>query len=123
MHAVQVEHADFGQADLAVAVKRLVAGVVHRAPDLDAHFVAGAEHVFGRRGGSGVGGVGQRVVKQLGTKVRQQLARAALHKALELAGGLWLGRAQGAEGVALCILCAEVGAGGQHRGLQRARGR
>ncbi|MFM8691673.1 MAG: SLBB domain-containing protein, partial [Limnohabitans sp.] len=36
------ERADFGQADLAVAVQRLVAGVVHRAPDLDAHFVAGA---------------------------------------------------------------------------------
>ena len=94
LHAAEVERADFGQADLAVAVDRLVACKVNGARDGHAHLVAGAEHVFAGGGHGAVGGVGLRVVKQVGTKNGQQLAGAFLHKTLELAGGQGLGCAQ-----------------------------
>ena len=86
LHAVQVDDADFGQADLAVAVKRLVARKVDRSPNLDANFVAGAEHVFCRSRCSGNRGVGIGVVKQLLAKMGQQLAGAGLDKTLKLGG-------------------------------------
>ena len=116
LHAVELDGADFGQADLAVAVECLAAAVVGAAPDLDAHLVTGAEHVFAGCGGGGVNGVGLGVVKQGAAKLGQKLAGAGLHKALELAGRLGferlevgrLGVLQFAEQAALGIFCAKV---------------
>ena len=85
-HAGQREGTDLGQADLAVAVQRMGAAVIHGAPDLDAHFVASAQQVFSGCGQGGVGGVALGAVKQFGTKHGQQAAGGFLHKALELAG-------------------------------------
>ena len=69
LHAIERNGADFGQADLAVAVEGLAACVVGAAPELDAHFVARAEHVFAGRGGGCVCAVGRGVFKQVGTKM------------------------------------------------------
>ena len=108
LHTIELECTDFGQVDLAIAVQRLVACVICAAPDLDAHFVARAKHVFGGCGCGGIGGISLRIVKQLRTKVGQHLPGTFLHKALKLAGRLGFGRTQGREGVALCIGGAQV---------------
>ena len=107
-HAAQGDGTDFGQVDLAAAVKGLAACKVNTAPDLDAHFVAWAQDVFGRGGCGGVCGIGLGVFKQAGTEVGQQFACAFLHKALKLAGGLWLGRAKLHQGGALRVCGTDI---------------
>ena len=90
LDTTQVECANFGQIDLAVAVNGLAVRVVHCTPNLNAHFIALAQHILSWRRGCSIGHIGLGVVKQLYTKVGQKAPCALLHKTLKLTGLLGL---------------------------------
>ena len=77
---------DLGDGDLALAVDHQLGYQVDRAPDLQLHLVAGAEHIVGGRCDIADRGVGLRLREQFRAVDRQQLASRFLHEALELAG-------------------------------------
>ena len=87
--AGQGDHADLGDADLTIAVDHQVARKIHRAPDLQTHFVTHAEHIVTWCRQRVVGGIGLRSVEQIAAIHRQQSARGLLYKGLKLvrAGG------------------------------------